>query len=186
MAPQQLDELVARVQRGDKDAYGDVVHEIQRELRIFIAAYAASLDMVDEVTQATLVSVYENIRRYELRGTFLAWVKGIGRNLLLKHLHEQARVKQLEGSVLEAALSRACIASAEAAGEPSSMQEKLRDCLAKLQPTARELIQKKYVESRSVKDIAAVLKKSESWVAVTLFRVREALRLCMTRNEGAA
>jgi RNA polymerase sigma-70 factor (ECF subfamily) len=183
---EDLDRLVRRVQQGDRHAFVDVMLAVQRELRIFLSAHASSADMVDEVLQATFVTCYEGIRRYELRGTFLSWLKGIARNLLLRELKEQARYLAVEGDVLEAILVQRGLASVEQANAfQEELLGRLRHCLAQLERTSRQLIEKRYTERMSIRQLAHLFRRTESAVAVTLFRIRQSLRTCLTRSEPA-
>jgi len=177
---QELDQLVVRVQRGDREAFGDVVYAIRRELRIFLSAHAVSIDMVEEVLQATLVECYEHIGRYEPRGTFLAWVKGIARNLLLKELHARSRYVAVEDDALERMVVESALRSTpEAEDRQQEQVERLRECIEKLPEGSRQLIKQRYFDRLSVKELARALHRTENWTAVTLFRIREILRACM-------
>lgn len=182
MNPQELDEVVARVQQGDRDAFAEVVFEVRRELRIFLSAHASSIDMVEEVLQATLVTAYEIIQRYERRGTFLSWLKGIGRNLLLKELHARARYVAAEDDVLERIIVGAALESAKGDERAHEHVERLRLCLARLPEDARRLIQQRYYNGMTVKEMARLANKTETSVAVALFRIRETLRDAVTKE----
>lgn len=182
MNAQELDKIVARVQQRDPDAFAEVVFEVRRELRIFLSAHASSIDMVEEVLQATLVTAYEIIDRYELRGTFLAWLKGIGRNLLLKELKARSRYVTTEEDVLERIVVEAAVDSTRADDRELEYVERLRQCLTRLPDEARKLIQQRYEHRMSVKDMARLQNKTETSVAVALFRIRETLRAAMVKE----
>jgi RNA polymerase sigma-70 factor (ECF subfamily) len=179
---EELDRLVRRVQSGDRDAFGEVVFAIRKELRIFLSAHASSIDMVEEVLQATLVAAYESIGRYELRGTFLPWVKGIARNLLLKELRARSRYVASEDDFLERIVVNAALESTQGRNREEDYVERLRDCLAKLPELSHRLIQQRYFDRMAVKDIARLTNRTETWTAVALFRIRELLRECMMRE----
>jgi RNA polymerase sigma-70 factor (ECF subfamily) len=184
VATDELDSLVRRVQQRDPHAFVDLMIAVQRELRIFLSAHASSADMVDEVLQAAFVTCYENIHRYEPRGTFLSWLKGIARNLLLRELKERARFLAVEGDVLEAMLVQQGLASVERAdARQEELVSRLRHCLAQLERTSRQLIEKRYAENLSIQRLAHLFQRTGSWVAVTLFRIRQSLRVCLTRSE---
>jgi RNA polymerase sigma-70 factor (ECF subfamily) len=182
MNAQELDQIVARVQQGDREAFAELVFEVRKELRIFLSAHASSIDMVEEVLQSTLVTTYEIIDRYELRGTFLSWIKGIGRNLLLKELKARSRYVTAENDVLERILVEAAVESAGAADRELDYVERLRTCLTQLTDDARQLIQLRYYRGMAVKDMARVMNKTETGVAVALFRIRETLRAAMMKE----
>ncbi len=178
--PIELDALVEKVQKGDRDAFGDVVAAVQRELRIFVSTYAYSVDMMEEVVQGALVTCYENIGKYELRRTFLSWVKGIARNVVRSEARDRAKYVSAEEDALEELLVRAGADAVEEESEyEESWIERLRECLKKTPGDVRSLLDRRYGDGQPIAGIAEHLGKSESWVAVTLFRTRERLKKCM-------
>jgi RNA polymerase sigma-70 factor, ECF subfamily len=182
------DRLAARIQGGDHQAFLALVEATERELRIVITLYACDLAMVDEVLQATYVTAFERIARYQPRGTLRAWLKGIARNLLYKELAARSRMHAVEGDLLEELL----VASGrrQLDGDPGDDQAEVRlrglqECLLELSPEASRLIRSRYYEDRPLDEIAGVFARSQSWVAVTLFRIRKTLLACM-RQRGVA
>lgn len=180
MTDEELDKLVAQVQAGDPDAFTELVYAIRKELRIFISAHAYSSDMVEEVLQSTLVVCYEKIHNYELRGTFLCWVKGIARNLNFKELSSRSRYLSAKDDFLDRLVLDSAMETMGAAQDRAEeWVERLKVCIGKLPDFSREMIEKRYYENLSIRTLAQVLEKPESWTAVTLFRIREILRKCM-------
>lgn len=178
----ELDQLVERVQNGDRDAFSEVVFAIRKELRIFLSAHACSIDMVDEVLQHTLVVCYENIAKYERRGTFLSWTKGIARNLMLKELKARSRYVAPDDDALDRIVLDAAMHSIQAQDREEAYVEHLRHCLTKLPEESRQLIQQRYFNKLSIRDLAKAMHRTETWVAVSLFRVRDVLRDCMMKE----
>jgi RNA polymerase sigma-70 factor (ECF subfamily) len=181
---EDLDVLARRLQGGDKKAFAELFAVTRREVRIFLSAYASSADMVDEVLQSAYVTCYEKIAAYQPRGTFLAWLKGIARNLLLKELTERCRYVATQGDELEGMLideSLTSLALEREEGEERS--RKLEECFSKLPPHAREILTQRYREQVPLRKLATSFNKTETWIAVTLHRLREALRVCMMRAE---
>jgi RNA polymerase sigma-70 factor (ECF subfamily) len=173
-----LDALARRAQAGDRSAFAELYGATHRELRIFVSAHAASADMVDEVLQATYVACWQSLRMYQLRGTFVPWLKGIARHHLLKALREQSRNMPLTGLIYEDALNRIERVSAD--------PEPLDECLRRLSPAARDLLERRYAARAPLGAIAQALGRTKSWVAVTLFRIRETLRRCLAEQKGSA
>ena len=178
-----MDQLVARVQTGDREAFTELVFAVRKELRIFLSAHASSIDMVEEVLQATLVQTYESIQKYELRGTFLSWVKGIGRNLLLKELRARSRYVSTENDILDQIVVNSALAGAEAADDrQEQVVARLVKCIENLPEESRQLIHKRYFDRLSIRDLARSLNRTETWTAVNLFRIREDLRAAMAKE----
>jgi len=180
----ELDELAGRVQQGDHDAFTQLVHAVTPELRHFLSARAASVDVVEDVIHTTLLTAYQHIGLYERRGTFLAWVKGIGRNLLLKELHRRERYVTVEEDLLERLAHEAALPPENGnEEEEQELQARLKRCLQKLPEGGWQLIQLRYFQRQSVREMATALGRTESWVAVNLFRIRQGLRECMQRRD---
>ena len=178
----ELDQLVLRVKEGDRDAFGEVVFAIRKELRIFLSAHASSIDMIEEVLQSTLVTCYENLGKYECRGTFLSWTKGIARNLLLKEIKARSRYVAHEDDILERVIVEAAMESLEAKDREEAYVERLRICLDKLPGDSRKLIEQRYFSKLSVRELAKLNNRTETWIAVNLFRIRDMLKVCMMRE----
>lgn len=182
--PQELDQIVLKVQKGNRDAFAELVFLIRHDLRLFLSTYAVSIDMIDDVLQNALVACYENITRYELRGTFLAWVKGIARNLMLKELHARARVLPSEDSFLERVIAQSAIDAAQGADREEERMERLRECMEKLPDAAKAMIRDRYYNRIPVQELARRQGRPPTWAAVTLFRIREMLRECMNQESA--
>ena len=178
----ELDQLIERVQNGDREAFGDVVFAIRKELRIFLSAHACSIDMVEEVLQHTLVVCYENIAKYERRGTFLSWTKGIARNLMLKELKARSRYVAPGEDELDRIVLDAAVHSVQAQDREEEYVERLRQCLTKLPEDSRKLIEQRYFNRLSIRELASLTHRTETRVAVTLFRVRDLLKDCMMKG----
>lgn len=178
----ELDQLVQRVQEGDRDAFSEVVFAIRKELRIFLSAHASSIDMIDEVLQSTLVACYENIGKYERRGTFLSWTKGFARNLLLKEVKARARHVSPDEDVLDRIVIESSVASTQSQEREEASVERLRHCLTLLPEESQKLIRERYFNRMSVRDLARLNHRTETWTAVALFRIRDLLRECMMKE----
>ncbi len=187
-SPAQLDRLAVQAQGGDHEAFVAVVQATEHDLRVLVSCYATSLAMVDEVTQGTYVTAFERLSTYEARGTLKAWLGGIARNLVRRELDGRRRQQALDGEVLDQVLAQAAHARLDHDDEqvPERDVAVLRRCLEQLGPEARRLVDERYVEDRPVHDIARLLERSANWVAVSLFRIRKTLHLCLRQGGVSA
>jgi len=179
-----LDSLAFRAQAGDHEAFVEMVEQTEHDLRVVVSCYATNLAMVDEVMQGTYVTAFERLDTYQPRGTFRAWLVGIARNLIRRELTQRSKALAMDGEVLEQVLARQSVERLEHDDErvPEQALAVLRSCLEQLAPEARQLITERYVSGRQVNDIATMLQRSANWVAVTLFRVRKTLHLCLRQG----
>ena len=182
--PDDLDRLALRAQGGDHEAFVALVEATEHDLRVLVSCYATSLAMVDEVMQGTYVTAFEKLATYEARGTLKAWVAGIARNLVRRELDGRRRSQALDGEVLDQVLAQAAYERSEREDDtvPERELATLRRCLDELAPEARRLVDERYLADKPVNEIARLLQRSAHWVAVSLFRIRKTLHLCLARG----
>ena len=178
----EIDRLVRRVQQGEQEPFWDLVLHVQQDLRLFIAVLSPSSELVEEILQSSFLRAYDNLQRYEPRGLFLQWIKGIARNILREELRARSRHLSLAGNRLEAMVAEACLADVETAESEPGMQE----CLGRLSPHSRQLLDRRYAENLPLSRIAQQFKKPAESIAVTLCRIRETLRQCLEAKGARA
>lgn len=164
---------VAAARQGDHQAFGRLVAAIHDEVRIFVAVRLADPALVDEVVQAALITVWRVLPRYEERGSFLPWVKGIALNHVRKQLSARARDR---GRPLDALLASE---DASVLGQDEPRLDRLRRCLDGLEAGVRRLIELRYGEGLDLDAVAERVGRSSSALAVKFHRVRQALRRCV-------
>jgi RNA polymerase sigma-70 factor (ECF subfamily) len=179
MAPLELS--IKKVLSGDRDAYAAIVAEYQEMLLAYAAFRVPDRALVDEVVQQTFIRAYEQLADYKSDKDFGIWLRTICRFMILAELKRATREREnregyrgrLQLKLLAAALDRA------GAAREDDRSDRLKTCLGKLQGTSRALVVYRYQQVLKVGEIASHMGQSLSWVATTLFRVRETLRKCM-------
>jgi RNA polymerase sigma-70 factor (ECF subfamily) len=179
-----LDALVLRAQAGDHEAFVSMVEQTEHDLRVVVSCYATNLTMVDEVMQGTYVTAFERLSSYQPRATLRPWLVGIARNLIRRELSQRSKALAMDGEILEQVLARQAHQRLEQDDEHVPEQEAavLRRCLEQLAPEARQLITERYITGMAVNDIATLLTRSANWVAVSLFRIRKTLHVCLRQG----
>jgi RNA polymerase sigma-70 factor (ECF subfamily) len=149
-----------------------------------LLAYAAfrvpDAALVDEVVQQTFIRAFEQLRDFQADKDFGVWLRSICRFMILAELKRASRDRtnkdnyqeHLRSELLGEALERGSL-------DDDDLRVRLRDCLGKLQQTARSLVTLRYQELLKIEEIAQRTGQSAAWVATTLFRVRETLRRCI-------
>lgn len=180
--PVRLDRLAAAARDGDRRAFTTLMLDTHAELRAFLSVRIADPDLMDEIEQSTFVTCYQRLSGYELRGSFLSWLKGIARNLLLRELVQRSRRGARTGGDrlalreaqrgLDATPPEDGLERREAAGLVS-------ECLEQLSQSARRLMAWRYQDDLSVAEIADRSGRTANWVAVNLHRIRQVLRDCL-------
>lgn len=188
LTPEAVDNIVRKVQRGDEKAMEEIILHLQGELRLFIAARADTLDMVEDVLQSTFVICFRKLDTYEPRGTFLAWLKGIAKNRLLQELKERSRYVALEGTDLEGLVAdhRLEAIEKETGQETEHELARLLECVERLPERTREMVMRRYRDRTPIKKLARQFKKRAGAVAALLTRARRSIRVCMESNGASA
>jgi RNA polymerase sigma-70 factor (ECF subfamily) len=185
MNAEEIDRVVERAKRGDRDAFRRLVIELESDLRVFLCAFEVSEGLSEEVLQQTFVTAYHKLSMYQPQAAFRAWLKAIARNHLLKELREQRRFAASGGDALGEIAAESGLDDFERMDELEFHTRRLRACIERLPATARELVEGRYLRQQAIPSLAGRFKRTEVWVRVTLCRIRKSLRQCMEAREAA-
>lgn len=182
MDEDEINRLVPLAQHGDHDAFQRLVEVIHYDLRVFVAVRCATDDLVEEVVQSALITTWRVLPKYEARGTFVSWVKGIALNHLRKELSSRARSAGRDLGTLLASHDAAAL-DAQADHHDDPRLERLRACIGKLNEALRTLIDLRYRDDLDLDALATRLGKSAGALAVQFHRLRKTLRACVDTHE---
>lgn len=178
MEPQ--DGVLRRVLSGDRDAYSLIVTAYQDMLLAYAAFRIPDAALVDEVVQQTFIRAFEQLESFRADKDFGTWLRSICRFMILAELKRATRDRRNRQNYQEHLRDQLLSEALERAGSESDEEVllRLRSCLGRLQATSRTLVTLRYHDVLKVEEIATKLGQSSTWVATTLFRIREALRKC--------
>jgi RNA polymerase sigma-70 factor (ECF subfamily) len=179
--------LVKEILAGRTERYGELVLAYQSMLTSFAAWRLPDPHMVDEVVQQTFVRAYEQLAEFDPQSDFGTWLRVICHYFILTEQKRAVLDLQNRTRYRERVRHHLMQASAERAGiDPQRHAEDrlslLRECRGKLPADLEKLVKLRYEEERRIADIAAHLERTESWVTMTLWRIRGLLRDCMDRR----
>jgi RNA polymerase sigma-70 factor (ECF subfamily) len=185
-----LDDLIQRVRAGERAGYDEVVRVLYADVVGFVSVRLPLRSAVEELVQDTFVVAYERLATYECRGTFRSWIKGIARNLLLRH-HEQRLRQHASEDAVELALARLALAATPLDEEADDARWRQREgrlatCLERLSPQARRVLHLRCVEAVPLARMAQRLKRTTAALANVLTRVKVGLRKCLDHGEPLA
>jgi RNA polymerase sigma-70 factor, ECF subfamily len=174
--PKDADErLLVEAAQTDPVEFG-VLYEIHFErIYAFIARRVRERDKAEDLTSEVFHRALANLKKYEWRGTrFAAWLYRIAANVIADHFKIASRepVKLGESPAPSSDFEQAQIEE----------QAELFQLVEKLPAEQRRVVFGRFVEQRSIREIAQQLGKSEGAVKQLQFRALEKLRAQM---EGA-
>jgi RNA polymerase sigma-70 factor (ECF subfamily) len=166
---------------GDFEArFEEILEETQLAVRAYIAGMGVSPDDVDDVTQDVYVEFYREEGKLPPDTTAVQWLKGIARNLCFAHFKKAKRHSEHFAALAEILEQLPEPQETPAGGD--SYRDALLHCLSKLSDRHRELVNLRFRKNLPAKTIAERVKSTEQAVRVILFRVRKALKECISRE----
>jgi RNA polymerase sigma-70 factor (ECF subfamily) len=96
------EQLVSCAKRGDHDAFGVLYDRRQGAIYRFALQMSGRLDVAEEVTQETFVTLAHDLSRFDpRRGTVGAYLYGVARKLLLRRIvrNREALLDEAENAV---------------------------------------------------------------------------------------
>jgi RNA polymerase sigma-70 factor (ECF subfamily) len=177
-------EVMLRVKAGDESAFDYLVQKYRRPLVSFMYRMARNTAAAEDLAQEVFLRVYRSRHTYEASAKFTTWLYRIATNLAVNHArdtrHERPEVMvSLDEPDEETGTTLDVPDAAVTAEESLVRRERLLAIRAKVEalPERQKLavIMHKY-QQMDYKQIADVLKLSESATKSLLFRAYETLR----------
>jgi RNA polymerase sigma-70 factor (ECF subfamily) len=169
-------QLRRAVLAGEEYAWRTLYDEAFVGLYAYVLWRCAGLrDRADEVVQETWLTAVRRLRAFDpSAGSFAAWLRGIAANLLRNHFRREARrarhTRPLEHEPL-------------ADPAPREQAERIAAALAALPEHYEAVLRAKYLEGRSVADIASERDESPKATESLLSRARQAFREAYLQSE---
>lgn len=90
--PQATDEeLLTRFRRGQRDAFGDLVHRYEGELFGYLRRYLSDHDLAADVFQNTFLLVFTKAHQFEAGRAFRPWLYAIATNQAIDAMRRAGR-----------------------------------------------------------------------------------------------
>jgi RNA polymerase sigma-70 factor, ECF subfamily len=179
-------DLVRAVQRGDRASLATLYQRYLGSVWRYVHARlprdsAAAEDLVSE----TFLAAIQSIRTYDAaRGNVFGWLLGIARNKLGDHLRRNARQREGDAVRIDVATARA---NGAVTAEADLIQVETRDAVLRaldaLADEERLVLEWKYVESLSVREIAERIARTEKAVEAILYRARMSFHTAFAREQ---
>jgi RNA polymerase sigma-70 factor (ECF subfamily) len=177
-------EVMLRAKAGDQSAFEYLVQKYRRPMVSFMYRMARNAAAAEDLAQEVFLRVYRSRQSYEASAKFTTWLYRIATNLAVNHArdtrHERPEVQvsldepdEDSGTTLELP-DRAL--NAEQAMVRQERMEAIRRRVEALPEQQRVAVIMHKYQQMDYKQIAEVLKKSESATKSLLFRAYETLR----------
>jgi len=184
MSDRQLDQqLVERVQRGDKQAFNLLVTKYQRRLGRLVSRFVRDLAEAEDVTQEAFIKVFTNISKYtfDTIPSFSAWIKKIMVNTALNHIRSNKKNK-----IFDEWSENESYEQKEAETEKTTIlfsQQQLLEMIQNLPDGYRTVFNLYVFEKFTHKEIAESLNISVNTSKTQLFKARKMLQVQMHKTK---
>ena len=175
--------LVARVQRGDQQAFNLLVEKYQRKLARLLQRLIRDPAEVEDVTQETFIRAYRALPAFRGDSAFYTWLYRIGVNTAKNHLIAMGRraptttgvePDEAEGRE-EAAESLRDINTPDRVLMSKEIAQTVNAAIGELPEELRTAIQLRELDGLTYEEISAIMECPIGTVRSRIFRAREAI-----------
>lgn len=144
----------------------------------FVYQRMDDVDTAKDITQMVFIKAMEKLNKYEDRGLpFSSWLYRIAFNELTQHFRNNSKNRCL--NLDDAGLDNLMEEMNEDRYEP--YLDKLVEVMSQLEPENEALLEMRFFEKRSFKEIAEILDLTESNAKVRLYRLLDKVKLIITQ-----
>ena len=179
--PTSDQQLVERVQKGDKRAFDLLVLKYQHKIIAIVSRYIKDHAEVYDVVQEAFIKAYRALGNFRGDSAFYTWLYRIAINTAKNHLVSRGRrppasdVDVDEADYYDGSEPLRDIESPEGAMARDQLQEAVNTAIAKLPEDLRTALTLREMEGLSYEDIAEVMDCPVGTVRSRIFRAREAV-----------
>ena len=178
-------ELIMQTQRGNMDAFEQLVQRYDKRVLTIAAGYVSSSDDAKDIYQEVFLRIYKGLPKFQYKSEFSTWLFRITTNVCLSH---QMRGRRHSHTSLDQNVN-------DEDGQPHALKDTLSDnittdqptydaeismkveqALKTLSPRQRMVFSLKHYEGYKLKEIAGMMKCSEGTVKKYLFEATTRLR----------
>ena len=175
-------QLVARAQRGDKQAFELLVEKYQRKLARLLSRFIRDPAEVEDVTQEAFIKAYRALPAFRGDSAFYTWLYRIGINTAKNYLMAMGRraptsteVEAEEAEGFEEGEQLRDINTPESLLLSNEIARTVNSTIEQLPEELRTAIQMREIEGMSYEDIAKAMDCPIGTVRSRIFRAREAI-----------
>jgi RNA polymerase sigma-70 factor (ECF subfamily) len=188
MTPTEENQIVARVLRGEREAYAGLVDAYKGAIFNLAFRMTGSGQDADDLAQETFIRAFRNLRQFDPRKRFFTWLYTIGLNLIRNHLKKQGREMSRENAARDMAAQNPSEGAMQRG--PRAEQDliqaqaigRLDACLQQLPADLREAVVLRFYQDLSFEEIATISDASVSAVKMRVYRGLEQLKQLMDKQ----
>lgn len=162
-----------------QDSFVRLLSAHSRQIFGFILTLALNRTDAEDIFQNTSVTLWKKFPTYREGTNFRAWACQVAYLEAVEHRRRKSRMYRLLNDRAFQALAAEAMQPLE---DADRREDALAGCLEKLSKTERKLIESRYFNAESPKQIAEQSSKSVHAIYRSLARIHEALLQCVQRS----
>jgi len=175
----QIQALIARVQSGESDAFGQIFDIFADRIFKFLHfRLGGDRETAQDLTSETFLQAFRSIGRYQTssKAKFSTWLFSIAHHILLDHFRKSQKTKgQVDIEAISETLSDTSVSELTKADQQMRFRAVTR-YLKKLPPDIAEVLTLKFIEEMEYAEIAQITGKNANHIRVLIHRGLKALR----------
>jgi RNA polymerase sigma-70 factor (ECF subfamily) len=170
--------LLERASRAEPAALGEIYDQYADRIYAYIYRRVGQAEVAEDLTGQVFMRMLEAIRRGQgWRSSFSGWLYRIAHNLVIDYYRRRGRVTLID--IDEAAPIRATEGDPVRSTESLLRREQLRAALFQLTEEQAQVITLRFMEERSIAEVADLMDKTEGAIKALQYRAVLALRRVM-------
>ena len=167
--------LIEQSLQGDKSAFAAIVDRYKKQIYSITYSMTRNHADADDLSQDTFVKAYENLRKFKLGTNFRSWLSRIAVNSCIDHIR---RKKRFSEDPLDAQAETLPHGNPNPQDEleSSELMENITKAVESLPKSQRIVVVMREMQGFGLKEIAEILKCSESTVRWRLHYARKKLQ----------
>lgn len=176
-------ELVNRFQNGDTEAFNTLVLKYQARIAKLIYRHINDAETTKDLCQEVFLKAYKALPKFKRESAFYSWLYRIAMNCCIDFLRQQKRRQTFVFDELTVGPEELLLISKHPSPSHLIEMEELGDIIGKavkqLPPKQQRVFRLRYEQKLQIKEIAALVKRSEGTVKTHLHHAHRRLRELM-------
>ncbi len=165
-------EIVARVLKGERQAYAMLVEEYKSPIYNLAYRMTGNSEDADDLTQETFIRAYQYLWRYDTSKKFFTWLYTLALNLIRGHLRKKNKYNKSSEE-----FSAHLLSDKNPSPETELIEtQEMSVYLLRLEYESRALLIMKFHQGLTFEEIAQITGKSLSAVKMSIYRGLEKLK----------
>jgi RNA polymerase sigma-70 factor (ECF subfamily) len=173
----EVPDLTARMSRSEEAAFHEFYRlYFNRLLRYLFVVAGGREEIAREALQLAFVRVARHVRCFDSEAAFWNWLALLARNCVIDEARKRNRYQSLLARFFE---QRGTVADCPGDDADERLAELLQNGLAGLPDAERALLERKYLNGETVRELATEWKMTEKAMESHLLRIRRKLKAAM-------